>query len=125
MKTASPLSNASAENGVTPFTHIAQVFKFVQHAEVVENVDRGHEVGQPVSLDGAVNFKRAIANADDHTVSTQRTVGLLCQGGEYFAVIGEQAFALNDLCVHEFLSGCDVAEMIYTLKYLRKAVQPS
>lgn len=125
MKTASPLSNARAENSITPFTHIAQVFKFVHHVEAVENVDSSHEVGQTFGFDRAVDFKRAVANAYDHAATTDCTVGILCQGGEYFAVIGEQAFALDDLRIHGILNGFDVAEMVYTLKYLRKALTPA
>lgn len=114
---------SGAKNGIAPVTHIAQVFKFVHHAEVIENADSGHEVGQTVSLDSAVNLKSFIANTDNHAVSAQGTVGILCQGGEYFVVVGERAFALDDLRVHGVLSGCDVAELGYILKYLRKAVQ--
>ena len=110
------------KNRVAAVPHEVFMLQLVDHRKVFENTDDSHKAGEPVSVNGTVDLSGVIADADSHSVAAEISIGLILKGKKYFVVVGERAYALDDLRVHGVLSGCDVAEMEYTLKYLRSAL---
>lgn len=111
------------ENRIAALGHPLGLLEFVAQSERFKS-DRGApEVLPSVNQRGAVNLTGIVSDAETEPVSTAGAIGFIEKGGEYFAIVGERVFSLDDLRLHGILSGCDVAEFKYSLKYLTKAVQ--
>ena len=111
----------STENCVTAFTHAGGVGKLIGQAQVLQGADNSHEFTHADSLNPSVDLAGFVTDADGHCVATA-IAGVFCRGGEYFVIVGARFFPINQLRVHGVLSGCDVGEFAYVLKYLRKAL---
>lgn len=111
----------SRKDGVAPLAHAGLICEFIVKAEVMQGTDGAQEIAQAGDANASIESAGFVANANDHRGAATVAAGLAFDGRNYLLIVGAWACPVNDLRLHSFLSGCDVAMLTYAAKYLHKA----
>lgn len=112
----------SAKDCVASFLHIEGVDKLVTQAQVFQGTNSPLELSQAGGKENPVNLSCLIADAKSHDVTVGVSCGFIRHGGKDFVVVDSRLFPVDELRLQGVLSGSDIGEIAYVLKYLRKAV---
>ena len=112
----------SAKDCVTSFLHVEGVDKLVTQTQVFQGTNCPLELSQSSSKENPVNLSCLIADAKSHDVTVGVSCGFIRHGGKDFVVVDSRLFPVDELRLQGVLSGGDIGELAYVVKYLRKAV---
>lgn len=112
----------SAKDCVTSFLHVEGVDKLITQTQVFQGTNCPLELSQSSSKENPVNLSGLVSDSKGHNVPVSVSCGFVRHGGKDFVVVDSRLFPVDELRLQGVLSGSDVGELAYVLKYLRKAV---
>lgn len=112
---------SAVKDCVASFLRVEGVGQFVSESEVLQGADSALKLPQTRGEEHPVNLSAFVAHTQGHDVAVSVTCGFVRHGGKDFVVVDSRLFSVDELRFQGVLSGGDIGELAYVLKYLRKA----